>query len=108
MKELPNFKPRRYEHVKSLMERIFTNERVSEETQFVDLIEYDDGHYRALFNPAYFVLVEGTIEPSKSQWNTLKKHAKRFDEKLFIFKEHGETKCSDAACYYLDFGFFAD
>lgn len=108
MKELPNFKPRRYEQVKSLMNHIFINERVSEESHLVELVEYDDGHYRAVFHPAYFVLADGATEPSKSQWNTLKKHVKRYDEKLFIFKEYGKVACGNAICYYLDFGFFTE
>jgi hypothetical protein len=109
MRDLPKFRPRPYEHVQSLMAKVFLNERVDEETQLVEVIAYEDGHYRAVFTPSYFILAEGQGEPSKSQWNTLKKHAKRYNEHLFVFKEYGEVECSTSPrCYYLDFGFFDD
>lgn len=88
------------------MARALANERQSQVTQLVDLIAYEDGHYRAIFKPDYFVLTGDA--PTKSQWNTLKKHLKRIDDQVFIFKEHGDVPCGDGErCYYLDFGFFS-
>jgi hypothetical protein len=72
------------------------------------LVEYPDGHYRALFDPALFVLPAGQSAPSKSQWNNLKKRMKRHEPLVFVFKEHGEATGGDGSqCYYVDFGFFA-
>jgi len=75
-------------------------------TRFLrDLIVYEDGHYRAVFSPDYFILQPDRDVPSKSQWNTLKKHLKRVDNRVFVFKDYGET---DDGFYWLDFGFFVD
>jgi hypothetical protein len=106
MKELPEFKPRRKEDVLKYAQNILTNDNQLKHTDLVELIEYNDGHYRALFKPRYFILPEGQTEPSKSQWNTLKKKFKRHEPNVFVFKEHGETKTVDGKCYYVDFGFF--
>jgi hypothetical protein len=75
-----------------------------------DLIAYDDGHFRAVFDKGYFMLAEGVTEPTKSQWSTFKKHLKRVDPHVFIFKAHGYTPCGEenADCCYVDFGFLAD
>jgi hypothetical protein len=54
------------------------------------------------------VLADGATEPSKSQWNSLKKRFKRAAPYVFMFKEHGAAECEGGACYYLDFGFFED
>lgn len=72
--------------------------------KLVNLQSYDDGHYRAVFEKSLFTLTEGNTEPTKSQWNTLKKRMKRINRNVFIFKAHGETAENH---YYLDFGFFA-
>ncbi len=107
MKELPRFAPRQYEHVLSLMGHVLTREH----PYLVDLIAYPDGHYRAVFDAAYFRLEEGQTQPSRSQWSTFKKHLKRHDPLLFVFKETGEADCAASAsgrCYTVDFGFFVD
>lgn len=102
---LPKFKVRALEKVRELLEEVFTFKDVC---YLRELIPFEDGHYRAVFDPAFFVLAAGQVEPSKSQWNTLKKKLKRRDEKVFVFKEHGEIVEGDARLYYLDFGFFAE
>jgi hypothetical protein len=76
-----------------------------EDTHFVRIETFDEGYFRVVFDKSYFILPEGVSVPSKSQWNTLKKRAKRMDDKIFILKEHGETQDD---FYYLDFGFFKD
>ena len=103
MSELPNFdRSRDLEKVRGFIRHAFTRGNYS---FFQDLQAYNDGHYRVLFDPSYFVIGEGQTEPSRSQWNTLKKHLKRMDRQLFVFKGHGFAG-SDSA--YIDFGFFQD
>ena len=110
MKGLPRFRRRPYPQVLTYITRVLTNERQSPASQLVELVEFDDGHYRALFRPGFFVLAEGETEPTKSQWNTLKKKMKRLDPTVFILKDHGEAECDSAPdrCYTVDFGFFPD
>lgn len=100
-KPLPEFRKRQRQRAEKLLTTALSH---GERHYLRELIEYEDGHYRAIFDPAYFTAAEGRAAPSKSQWNTLKKRLKRHDEQLFIFKEHGET--ADGS-FYLDFGFFA-
>ena len=104
MQDLPEFKLRKFAGVMHYARRVFG---VGDQSNLIDLIAYDDGHYRALFAPAYFVIQPGRSEPSKSQWNTLKKHMKRLDKQVFIFREHGQIQSKQGPCYYIDFGFFA-
>ena len=81
----------------------------------LQLREYDDGHFRAVFSISYFQLTAERTRPSKSQWNTLKKRLKRRDRTIFVFRKYGEIDCPRAAqarrndtCLYLDFGFLPD
>lgn len=106
MKDLPEFKSRRKEDVLKYASGILTNDPQLKHSDLVDLIAYEDGHYRAIFTPHYFILPEGQTEPSKSQWSTLKKKFKRHEPNIFVFKDYGETKTVDGKCYYVDFGFF--
>lgn len=111
MKELPEFRARPYELVLAFATRAFTIGQRAEESYLRRLIAYEDGHYRALFAPSYFLLADGRKEPTKSQWNTLKKHLKRIDPLVFTFKDYGSAWCEDdqtETCLYLDFGFFAE
>ena len=78
----------------------------------LQLIEYDDHHFRAVFDLKYFQLAAGDTSPSKSQWNTLKKKLKRRERSIFIYREYGSIDCRERAkamagetCLYLDFGF---
>ncbi len=110
MTSLPEFQPRPREVVISLLQEIFSHDGDRRHTHFHRIEVYPDGHFRAIFRPSYFILPEGQHEPSKSQWNTLKKKLKRHAPRLFVFKEHGEVPCDGAAgdrCYYVDIGFFA-
>lgn len=91
--------------VQRFAKRAFTHPGSEGHSHLLRLIPHDDGYYRALFAPAYFILSEGQTEPSKSQWNTLKKKLKRLDKQAFVFKEHGETQHEGEQAYYLDFGF---
>ncbi|MBC8100345.1 MAG: hypothetical protein H7Y11_12950 [Armatimonadetes bacterium] len=104
---LPKFKPRPVDQVEAFLRPLLTNPQVSEDTQLRAVITYSEGYYRAVFDAAYFVLVEDETEPTKSQWNTLKKKLKRRESKLFILKAHGALTYEDAACYYIELGFFA-
>jgi hypothetical protein len=101
--DLPEFKRRSRAAAQAFAAEIFTSNHLR------DLITFDDGHFRAVFSPEYFTLAEGREEPSKSQWNSLKKRMKRHDRMVFVFKEHGEVPCESPSgkCYYIDFGFFA-
>ncbi|MFN8371761.1 MAG: hypothetical protein U0694_02645 [Anaerolineae bacterium] len=107
MKDLPEFRAHRREDVLNFVQNVLTNDAQLKHHDVLELIEHKDGHYRVIFNPAYFILPEGQTEPSKSQWATLKKKFKRRDPNVFVFKEHGETKTAGTRSYYLDFGFFA-
>lgn len=109
MKDLPTFQQRSLDFVVRFAERVLTDYQDPPRGHLRALIPYEDGHYRALFDAAYFVLTEGHTEPSKSQWNSLKKKFKRHDPAIFVFKEHGEAACgeTEARCCYIDFGFFA-
>ncbi|MCB9450310.1 MAG: hypothetical protein H6672_02660 [Anaerolineaceae bacterium] len=106
MKDLPEFKPRDRETVLKFVSAMLTNEHVGSETHLKALESYPDGHYRVIFDPTYFALPPDQTEPTKSQWNSLKKKLKRHDPKVFIFKEHGEIE-REGHSFYLDFGFFA-
>ncbi len=78
----------------------------------IELLEFEDNHFRAVFSAAYFQLPPGADAPSKSQWNTLKKKLKRRNRLIFVFRKYGEVGCGprrpQAMCYYLDFGFMLD
>lgn len=103
MKDLPPFRKRNRDDVLAFISGILVNEQ-SDESHIVELLDYEDGHYRVLFKPSFFVLQPGYTEPTKSQWNTLKKKLKRHDSSAFVFKEHGEINVKEKL-YYLDFGF---
>jgi len=113
--DLPEFQNRKKHLVMPLMTKIFS--RKGESGNFLlALQQFPDGHFRAVFRSSYFVLTEGQAEPSKSQWNTLKKKLKRHDHQLFVFKDTGYVNCdsvkknmpqnADFKCCYLDFGYF--
>ncbi len=106
--ELPEFEPRTVEQVLPFAKSVFGD-------SLVTLQPYEDGHFRAIFRKTHFTIHEGATEPSKSQWNTLKKQMKRRNRGVFIFKEHGKFDCArmdaedvtaDDECYFVDFGFF--
>jgi len=103
MSDLPQFDRSRHPDAA----RAFAREVLSrgDNTFLRDLIVYDDGHFRAVFDPAYFILPADQAEPSKSQWNTLKKRFKRLDRRVFVFKVHGRD-ADGHGLYWLDFGFF--
>lgn len=102
MTDLPDFKKRPYDKVHQFASAVFTSSKDGK-SKLVKIETFDDGHYRAIFQPDYF----GDEEPTKSQWNTLKKRLKRHDRLVFVFKEHGQTEHKGKACHYIDFGFFA-
>ena len=107
MGDLPPFVRRNRDAVAAYIAAILINPNSAEVSHFVELLQYEDGHYRALFDPRYFVLREGQTEPTKSQWNSLKKKLKRHDSTVFVFKEHGEVGTQEKQ-YYLDFGFLPE
>ncbi|MCY3979649.1 MAG: hypothetical protein OXG23_16240 [Chloroflexi bacterium] len=81
-------------------------------SSLLQLIEFDDHHFRAIFDLKQFQLAGGTQLPSKSQWNSLKKRLKRRDRSIFIFRQYGPIDCGShgkvsaaQTCLYLDFGF---
>jgi len=105
--DLPEFETRTIAQVQPYARSVFGD-------SLVTLQPYEDGHFRAIFQKTHFTIHEGATEPSKSQWNTLKKQMKRRNRGVFIFKEHGKVACpegqqeddTDDECYYVDFGFF--
>ena len=103
--EVPEFRRVKRAYAARLIHSALTNERGS---ALLELIEYDDGHFRVVFAASYFQVQAGQAGPSKSQWNTLKKKLKRRDRTIFIFRDHGavDAFAADSAVrYYLDFGF---
>ncbi|MDE2636771.1 MAG: hypothetical protein OXI30_10435 [Chloroflexota bacterium] len=103
--ELPDFRRVKRAYAARLIHSALSNERGS---ALLELIEYDDRRFRAVFAASYFGTRTGQTSPSKSQWNTLKKKLKRRDRTIFIFREHGqldEPAAGVAVRYYLDFGF---
>ena len=107
MRDLPPFKRRNRTEVAAFIAPLLISEQHPEESALIDLLEYDDGHYRALFKPSYFVIKEGQTAPTKSQWNSLKKKLKRHEAAVFVFKEYGDVGTEEAQ-YYLDFGFLPE
>jgi hypothetical protein len=105
-KPLPQFKPRPQAAVEKLLSTVLTNPAVGEASHLVSIEAYPDGHYRAWFSPGYFILADNATEPSKSQWNTLKKKLKRHEVRAFVFKEYGSEIRDGQPLCYLDFGFF--
>lgn len=107
MNDLPEFEERSLPQVEFFARGVFGD-------NLVELISYDDGHYRAVFKETQFSLSGDKPVPTKSQWSTLKKRLKRHDKATFVFKETGEADCAggqpeepEGKCYYIDFGFFA-
>lgn len=101
---LPELEKRPKSRVMPLVQNAFGVEHVAR------LDDDGQGKFRVLLKRSVCQLAEGTNEPSKSQWGTLKKRLKRRDHRVFIFKQHGlleEGEGSNSRTYYyLDFGFF--
>jgi len=102
MDDLPEFESWPTQRVQTLATDVFMG-------KLVRLESFDDGHYRAVFQRDYFHLEAGKdTEPSKSQWNSLKKRFKRRQRSVFIFRTYGRCEDEDgkkAEHYYMDFGF---
>jgi hypothetical protein len=106
MKDLPPFQRRKRDDVVAFISSILINANSAETSYLIDLLEYPDGHFRAVFDPHYFVLQNSQTEPTKSQWNGLKKKLKRHDPLVFVFKDYGYVDGKQSQVY-LDFGFLA-
>ena len=107
--ELPRFRKVKRSYPAAIINETLSGPRGS---ALLQLIEYDDHHFRAVFDLNYFQLAAGNTLPSKSQWNSLKKRLKRRERSIFIFREYGQIDChthgkklAAATCLYLDFGF---
>ncbi len=105
MKDLPNFRSASLEEARHFAQRGLSHGSLS---HVHSLQSHIDGHFRVYFRLDYFTLAEDRTEPSKSQWSTLKKHLKRVNPQVFVFKETGQTEIEGETLYYLDFGFFAE
>ncbi len=98
MTDLPDFRQPPDDYVQGFAETVFG-------ASVLQAVEQQaGGYYRATFATGYFTLQPGHTEPSKSQWNTLKKRMKRINPGVFVFKAHG----TEGDTCYVDFGFFAD
>ncbi len=107
--ELPTFRRVKKTYAATVIHGVLSGPRGS---ALLELIEYDDHHYRAIFAASYFQMALGKDIPSKSQWNTLKKKLKRRNRSIFVFREHGQIDCASVGaaqperiCLFLDFGF---
>lgn len=105
--KLPKFKAQPIDKVENFAANVLTNPG-GKDSHLIEIIVYEDHHYRAYFSKAYFILPEDQPVPSKSQWNSLKKKLKRHDRQIFVFKDHGDTEWEGEAVYYIDFGYFAE
>jgi hypothetical protein len=104
MSDLPRFQKRSKQTAQDYAARVFNHGDRPEDTTLKELIAFEDGHFRAIFRRDYFTLPEGQTEPSKSQWNTLKKRMRRMNRRVFVFKEYGTSEED----FYIDFGFFTN
>lgn len=107
--ELPAFRKVQRSYAAALVHGALSGPHGS---SLLQLIEFDDHHFRVIFDIKQFQLAEGMQLPSKSQWNTLKKRLKRRDRTIFVFRQYGPIDCSSRekalaarTCLYLDFGF---
>lgn len=110
--DLPVFRKVKRSYAAGLANNVLSSPRGA---ALLRLIEYDDNHYRAIFDQNYFQMQDGKSAPSKSQWSTLKKKFKRRNRSIFVFRAHGELPCQQASradkgrtCLFLDFGFMLD
>ena len=107
--ELPAFRKVQRSYAATLVHGALSGPHGS---SLLQLIEFDDHHFRVIFDLKQFQLAEGTRLPSKSQWNSLKKRLKRRDRSIFVFRQYGPIDCAShgkalaaQTCLYLDFGF---
>jgi hypothetical protein len=110
--ELPQFRKVKRRYAASIIHDTLSGPSGS---ALLQLLEFDDRHFRVVFDLKYFQLAVGNTLPSKSQWNTLKKKLKRRERSIFIFREYGRFDCRKhgitktvETCLYLDFGFLLD
>ena len=107
--DLPQFRKVKRSYAAAIIHRALSGPRGA---ALLQLIEFDDHHFRAVFDLKHFQLAEGKKLPSKSQWNSLKKRLKRRDRSIFIFRQYGRIDCAAQGkhlaantCLYIDFGF---
>lgn len=107
--ELPAFRKVKRSYAATLVHGALRSPNGS---SLLQLIEFEDHHFRAIFDLKQFQLADGKRLPSKSQWNSLKKRLKRRDRSIFIFRQYGPIECNAHGkalaahtCLYLDFGF---
>ncbi|MCY3833178.1 MAG: hypothetical protein OXG85_09180 [Chloroflexi bacterium] len=110
-KELPRFRNVQRRYAAAIIHDALSGPAGS---ALLKLTQFDDHHFRAIFDSKFFQLPAGEELPSKSQWNTLKKRLKRRDRSIFVFREYGPIDCGELAkprsagnCLYLDFGFLS-
>ena len=110
--ELPQFRKVKRRYAASIIHSALSGAQGS---ALLKLLEFDDRHFRAVFDTSYFQLADDNVMPSKSQWNSLKKRLKRRDRSIFIFRRYGRIDCGAQAktrsaktCLFIDFGFLWD
>lgn len=110
--ELPKFQKVRRRFAANFINGVLSGPRGS---SLIELIEFEDHHFRAVFKRSYFEVIDGAELPSRSQWNTLKKKLKRRDRRVFVFRDYGPIDCAESGsagssqvCLFLDFGFLLD
>lgn len=99
--DLPTFRKTPIHQAENYAKRVFGE-------AFVAVIPQPGDYFQGVFASSYFVLQAGNTEPSKSQWNTLKKRMKRVNATVFTLKTHGEVSYRGATHYYMAFGFLSD
>lgn len=95
---LPSFRKTSFGFAESYARRVFG-------AALVDINVQAGGYFRAFFQQGYFTIQPGKDAPSKSQWNTLKKHMKRLNRNVLVLKQTGHIVQNNEPVYFVDFGF---
>ncbi len=110
--DLPDFRKVKHSYAASIANSVLSGPRGA---ALLRLVEFEDNHFRAIFDQGYFQLQAGNSAPSKSQWSTLKKKFKRRNRSIFVFRAYGELPCRQVTrahegrtCLFLEFGFMLD
>lgn len=108
MSSLPKFQRKPHEYAERYIRSVLTGHQ-SDQSALYHLEEQPEGYFRAVFAPSYFTMSEGQTEPSKSQWNSLKKKIKRHHPASFVLKDYGKTQTPEGEhAYFIQFGFLED
>ncbi len=111
MKDLPNFQRRSFEATFDFISAVLTTRDRPDDTLLVELIQYEDGHYRAVFDPVYFTLQPGRKRSRPGRSGTRSRKSSNATTRRFSSSKNTARLPvkgpRGGRCYYLDFGFLA-